>query len=203
MADRPSSQSSAEWRFDFLPESGSGIKTKTPFNPDAAPASHDDITQITVPASTNYDGTSENTPLSVRGSVQMAAVSVVPKMTSVVDIFNGLHPDVKRDLARVSDLAHSPFEFDEEFRAMCQANPYLLQQTSDMLEMREVKAKVKSTEDPDSGWCVTQKLEEAVSLDMRDVITLTAVKTAGDFSVYPKETVQTIPLRNIIPFNLT
>jgi hypothetical protein len=184
MADRPSSQSSAEWRFDFLPESGSGIKTKTPFNPDAAPASHDDITQITVPASTNYDGTSENTPLSVRGSVQMAAVSVVPKMTSVVDIFNGLHPDVKRDLARVSDLAHSPFEFDEEFRAMW-------------------KAKVKSTEDPDSGWCVTQKLEEAVSLDMRDVITLTAVKTAGDFSVYPKETVQTIPLRNIIPFNLT
>lgn len=209
MAERPPSKSSAEWRFDLGDESTTGIKPARSATRDIPVPSFDDVTEITgrSPGSVNYKADDDRTPTpgSIKGSVQMAAVSalgtVIPKLTNVIDIFNGLHPTVKRDLVRVSDLAHSPGEFNKLFREFCATNPLLLQQVSNMYYQREVKAKITVSGDPDSGWCILDELQH--TLRTEGEIELWAQKTSGDFTQNAEGARKPIPLRNIIPHNLT
>lgn len=124
------------------------------------------------------------------------------KQVPITEVFNALHPDVRRDLARLCDFADNPFEFEQQFREFCETNPLFLAQTSILLEKRTVRARITTFQPVEDGWCVEDRLDKVFNPSVRDDISLHISKTSGDFSQYPPGTVKKVPLRNILPHNL-
>ena len=124
------------------------------------------------------------------------------KQVSIMEVFNALHPDVKRDLVRLCDFAENPFEFEQQFRQFCETNPMFLAQISILLEKRTVKARITTFQPPEDGWCVEDRLDKVFNPAVRDDIALHLTKTSGDESQYPVGMVKKVPLRNILPHNL-